>query len=501
MAIDSFTLARTIFLIFVIFVSVYFIIENKKPQSVEKYEDSKPSSSTSADTTTKTLKPANDPQKPAPSPAPPSPLSNQAEIEKEIMTIYKELYQTAPSKEELEFYKDYASTRKITRDQLKDVIQTSAPTLQKTFYSNKFANTPDEIFGSENEIIEIYNEILMRNPDRRELYNHAQMMKNDSTFTMDKLRQVLIASEEFKRMERTQNNHVYMNLQSNITDRQLTLQVTQLYIDVTGQEYVDEDTLKFLKRKFVEFDLNEKTMMEFIKAYVSKKPFDMQPNKVVKQDGASSAKLTEEQMQELKKSLADELKKTNESSSKQSTTKTDSSAASAAAKGSSAKTPKEAFDGKTVINDSQIYNFFGTDAANKQVISSLMQDSTTPGGKVDTDNILTKIRGGDCAYNKNAAEIDMLSKNKQELSQYIDERNRSHMKSLCQRNKRYINADEDMVLFPEFKWSVPQEHPPVCVGGNSQFNPTVSQTALIGTLLPDAQDTSVGSILPVFPPV
>lgn len=508
MGIDSFTISRTIFLIFVICVSVYFIIENKKPQPrrVEKYADAPsdikviPSASLSEDISKSGgVKPADDPNKPAPSPPPPSILKDQETIDREITKIYQELYKNPPSKEELEFYRDYATTRQISSNQLKEVIQTSAPTLQKTFYSTRYADTPDEIFGSENEIIEIFNELLMRNPDRRELYNFAQMMKTDANFTEDKLRQVLIASEEFKRMERTQNNHVYMNLQSNITDRQLTMQVTKLYADVTGKEYLDEDTLKFLKRKFVEFDLSEQKMLVFIKAYVENKPVDFP--KQQSPSPPSDAKLTDEQMEALKKSLAEEVKKS--ASANASANAAASSKATPPPTASSKTTmSKEAFDGKTVIQDSQIYNFFGDDtAANQKVISSLMNNAVTPSGNVNTEQLLTNIRAGDCPYNKNAAEDEMLSKNKQDLADYIDDRNKSHLKNLCQRNKKYMNADEDMVLFPEYKWSVPQAYPPVCMGGNAAFNPSVSQTALIGTLLPDAKDTQVGSILPVFPPV
>lgn len=500
MLVDTFTLSRVIFLIFVICVSVYFIIENKKkPEAVEKFEQVAPKASPQ-DSLNKNLKPANDPQVPPPQAAEPAPITDRAQAEKEVVSAYKDLYQTMPSKEELEFFTDYAVSRKVTPQKLREVIETSAPTLQKTFYARNYADTPDEIYGNENEIVEVFNELLGRNPDRKELYNFAKMMNSDANFTLDKLRQILIASEEFKRMERTQNNMVYVNLQSNITDRQLTMQVTKMYVDVTGQEYVDEDTLKFLKRKFVELNLNEKSMLAFIKSYVANAPFKAPPMDPV--PPKAKAALTNEDLEALKKELASELAASNAALAAK------SAAASASANASPASTskgqlPKEAFDGKTVITDSKIYNFFGTDPANKEVIESLLSDSLTANGNVDSAKLIEKIKNNNstCAYNINLAEQELLEKNKQELADYINDRNKSHLKNVCQRNRKYMNADEDMVLFPEFKWSVPQAYPPVCTGGKAQFNPSVSQTALIGTLLPDAQDTSVGSILPVFPPV
>lgn len=492
---DTFTISRAIFLIFVICVSVYFIMDNKKPVTKEKFEKFE---NNTPDYTVKknALQPAVSAKGPLPEPAAPPVLSDRTQVEKQINAIYQELYKTPPSKEELEFFSDYAMSRKIDAKKLRDIIETSAPTLQKTFYSRKFADTPDEIFGKENEIIEVFNELLMRNPDRRELYNFAKMMKEDATFTLDKLRQVLIASEEFKRMERTQNNRVYVNLQSNVTDRQLTMQITRLYADVTGKEYVDEDTMKFLKRKFVEFDLNETVMLDFIKAYIAKTPFSRPKEQ--------AAAMSTEELEALKQKLKDELASEQANSAKQESPEQPQQPQQPQQKQSSQADTKEAFDpqGKTVIKDSKIINFFGTDGANSDVIKSLLSDSMTEGGKIDSQKLINRIRDNStCEYNKNSAEVDMLEKNKQELADYINDRNKSHLKNICQRNKKFINADDNMVLFPEYKWSVPQQQPPVCMGGSANFNPSVSQTALIGTLLPDARDTQVGSILPVFPPV
>ena len=56
-----------------------------------------------------------------------------------------------------------------------------------------------------------------------------------------------------------------------------------------------------------------------------------------------------------------------------------------------------------------------------------------------------------------------------------------------------------MVLLPDQKWSVPQERPEVCrMSGEFSYKPSIEQTALIGTLLEDAKDTRVGTIMPSF---
>ena len=85
------------------------------------------------------------------------------------------------------------------------------------------------------------------------------------------------------------------------------------------------------------------------------------------------------------------------------------------------------------------------------------------------------------------------------VSTIYNERQLDELKYACARSKKkYANVDSDMVLLPDQKWSVPQEHPEVCRGGSSEFNPSVEQTALIGTLLEDAADTEVGSIMSEF---
>ena len=59
--------------------------------------------------------------------------------------------------------------------------------------------------------------------------------------------------------------------------------------------------------------------------------------------------------------------------------------------------------------------------------------------------------------------------------------------------------EDDLVLSRKFNWSMPRKRPPVCVPNfPCPVLPQLSQTSLIGTLLTEARDTKVGSILPSF---
>lgn len=85
------------------------------------------------------------------------------------------------------------------------------------------------------------------------------------------------------------------------------------------------------------------------------------------------------------------------------------------------------------------------------------------------------------------------------LAKIVNDRNLDELRYACARSKeKYANVDENMVLLPDQRWSVPQKQPEVCRNGHTEYQPSVEQTALIGTLLESAADTKVGSILPDF---
>lgn len=88
----------------------------------------------------------------------------------------------------------------------------------------------------------------------------------------------------------------------------------------------------------------------------------------------------------------------------------------------------------------------------------------------------------------------------QMLANLLNARNLDHLKYACLRSKdKFAKTDSDFVLIPELKWSVPQEQTGVCrKSWESSYNPSTAQTALIGTLLTDAVDTQVGTIMPEF---
>jgi hypothetical protein len=114
-----------------------------------------------------------------------------------------------------------------------------------------------------------------------------------------------------------------------------------------------------------------------------------------------------------------------------------------------------------------------------------------------TERIIESIKNsGKCGFDKDRLEKVLELNDKQLYADYVSSRNNQLS---CQADKtKYDNANNNMVLYPEFKWMVPQQRPPVCYGKGNYYQPLVDQTALIGTLLNDAKCTQVGSIMPSF---
>lgn len=86
------------------------------------------------------------------------------------------------------------------------------------------------------------------------------------------------------------------------------------------------------------------------------------------------------------------------------------------------------------------------------------------------------------------------------LSKIVNSRNMDQLKYACLKSKnKQMRTDDDMVLIKGLDWSVPQERPGICRTSNPiQYNYSTEQTSLIGTLLDDAENTMVGSIMPEF---
>ena len=459
---NTLTISRAIFLLFIVILSVYFLFLNKSMNKNEHFTD--------------------------------APLDSH-KVELIIRNTYQAEFQRAPTEQEILFFQAYVVEKQPNEAQLVSAIKSSADIVNKA-YNGDNLSTPSlvlqEAWGTEDDVEETFSHILNRLPDEGELATFSKLLKQDPNFNIDKLKQILYGSQEYQRLEQTQTNAVHSDLVGGVTDRQLSLIVIKNYRQIVSDDTanIDPDELHFLKKKLVSFNVDEKVFRQFLENYVKNQPFNQQlaasqlAQQFVKQEALAQQQALaqqkaqqqsqDQQMDKMKKELytqlVDDLKKNNLTA--QQTGYTDPSSG---------------------IEHTQIQ------APNKQVMEALLKTcaaSDRSGNYLDSSDVLDQIKKqAKCVFDKNLYAEDT----EKSMAELISQRNKSQVRDTCIRNRKYLGLDEDMVLDPSLKWKLPEKTPGVCVGGKNDYQPTADQTALIGTLLPSANNTKVGSMVDFYP--
>lgn len=120
-------------------------------------------------------------------------------------------------------------------------------------------------FNTYDCIVRTFQTILDRMPTSVELDKYYIRMTRDPKITKDKLRDILQASAEYKRMYMNQKNDVFTDLPANTTDAQATSVVRDVYMKVMGSN-PSEAVEAFLKDKYVGFELDEHKLKRYIGA-------------------------------------------------------------------------------------------------------------------------------------------------------------------------------------------------------------------------------------------
>jgi hypothetical protein len=360
-------------------------------------------------------------------------------------------------------------------------------------------------------IIRIYDKHLERMPSMRELNYYTYRMLTDPKFDEKKLEAVILSSKEYEILQKNQNNVVHGELNGNITDAQLTMEVHNLY-DMVFNDTPDAEMERFLKYKYRAYELNEKRFTEFLlllKALEDHKvdiksladgTMNIQIQPVVADDVDGITNIVGVASDEASRPYApgnasNSMSKNSQNSSSQ-----------------------------YVYNNQRIYNIINP---GQEELDQILKGNTGTTGssqschqfKTYKDSLYENLKKEQtqelqkgyqqqsniaedrpCTMDKNAQEskLENSYRPRNKLAEYQSERNLDELATSCARNTYYLNADDDMVLYPEFKWQMPERRPPPCVGSCGEVQPMSEQTALIGTLLTDAENTKVGSMLPKF---
>ena len=579
---DGQSISKIVFLVFILAIALYIMFDNKSPRIEENYENTpvalqatvvpQPNDITSTPLTTPVS----------------GILSTSAQQKNDnktprqiIIDVYKELYGADPNDNEIAFYVKFFEGKEPCHDYIKEIIATSAPTLQKTLKAGVLPIVPDTPIGNEREVIAIFKDILDRFPDDQELQYYTTFAQQGPA-NIQKMKVMLIESAEYRRLQSMQNNVAYGQLIGGVTDRQLTLMVTNVYNSLTGLgDKIDNDTMQFLKRKYLEFQLNTDIFTKFLKDFVLFKPSQVtvpqsketfvnsthqtptvQTTNSRRVNSAITDSLIKKGLQEnfenspvdtskiiatVKSFATTDFLKTkspntissvvNDKYSKEvnyehyanmaklgepcddATCERGSTCFSKAgetnkfckivlwpnSKGCASQANNECMQGLKCTNDVCLppgaqQTVDTTQSVQPQVAQPVQQQPQVaqqvqpPSQTVSHQDIPVQQQVStrtqpqkdnvSCWFDKDKLDHDNMSNSRQTLASTIYDRNREELKNVCQRNKSFSKYHyDDMVLIPGQEWSVPQSHPPVCLGSTNNYNPSVEQTSLIGTLL------------------
>lgn len=374
-------------------------------------------------------------------------------------------------------------------------------------------------------VIDLYNEILDRMPDTQELNYYSFRLTNTEDFDKGKLQTILYNSGERKMIEKNQTNVVNADAYSRLTTAELNLKISTLYKEVLKTEdEPPEVTRNFLKSKYIEYDMNDQKISDLIKLLQKYDDVDLESNEF------------------LKCSIEDDISKINNNNSNNSNN-VDSSIIDSGGMIDTNSTNNTIDINNTIdtINTNSTNTNKNNNTNQKNNTNKNNKNNKNNNKKVDDiqklkseiakisselenigeecDNIgEDDINNDNTGNGKRAVYLDDVDdrtcsrretkdafydnlKKVQKTTDYMYDYKLDRDVSKIQGRtncKKYLNAYDDMVLFPEYKWSVPEKRQPVCYFEQSRVNPSLDQTALIGTLLEEADNTKVGSIMPKF---
>jgi len=379
-------------------------------------------------------------------------------------------------------------------------------------------NTPD--YETYKRIIDVYNEILDRQPTPQELFDNFNKIKSGET-TIRKIRDSLLGSGEHDRKDKIQNNTATHDAAKSVNDMQIADTVSKKYVSIAGKKPT-EKTIEYLKEQYVNSGMSDEKLSSLIEdmtgtsidnvykkapsaAVVAKAP--VAASVAVKAASAPQAAVHQVPQPTV---VADHsqhqpdaaVHPTHPQHSTESQVNTSAQ--------STASTYSNTGGSTTIIERPTIYNYYGSANGGKSCNSKaghcdkaaaddMEAPAYDPNDPTNYDNQMSEC------LNKDAMGHKLDQRDESMLADLQNERNMSELEYGCQRanpmldcaadNKVYTNADDSGKLFPGFEWAVPDKKLPT---PPSTVYSQIDQTSLVGTLLSDAQKTKVGSVMPGF---
>lgn len=325
----------------------------------------------------------------------------------------------------------------------------------------------------EESIMRLYEQVLQRQPTAQELIQIQRDIEDDK-ITMVGLRERLMNSDEYARNMKLQTNALNPEMERMIYQTKLLNEIAKIYQE-ERKEVIPPRMVLPLRDIYASLNYNPNALRALLRSqqYVR-----------FEQDAKRDAGLSKEAIMDLYAKSFDPVAIT-QSAAVIAATSTDVSktlppSAATVAKEESAKRTQNASVAELNAASNLLLATFAkvaTEAAAAQQApkGTDVNASSVSRGIHDTDmnssQYIQKMHsGGFDVHQNNIVQVPMPNKGQ-------------------------------MVLRPEYKWSVPQSRAPVCNTLNQKplVQPLMNNSELLlGTPLEDAQDTAVGSIMPKF---
>lgn len=318
----------------------------------------------------------------------------------------------------------------------------------------------------EERVIEMYREILLREPTSKELINSARDIKGD-VLTWDGLRQQLMDRDEYSFNIKLQSNSLTPELNKMIAESRIIREMAKLYQEARGEPMPKELILP-LRDLYISLNYNP---FAFIAMLKDEKYANFEED-LSREDGLDKTKTLDAFV-----ATFDQVKLTEKATEM-------------------SKEP----GAKNVIM------MLETNVS--PVTQQVMQESPnlTVGEQERLRNMLTaypdigKIKEPTPTATSELNNVMMTASEVGKNDRPIDQPD-TDMTSQLEDIMRPRTHEGDMVLRPEFSWAVPQKQPPVCTmpGQPAPVQPVlVDSKLMLGTPLCEANQTQVGSIMPKF---
>lgn len=301
-------------------------------------------------------------------------------------------------------------------------------------------------------VIDIYNAILKRNPTKDELSKHVRALDKQE-YPVSEIEIRLYNSDEYQRIIKTQSDILAPETTRILQEKEIIEYVKTIY-QYAFKKKPEIDILLPLKDLFIYFDFNPYKLLAL---------FRQSKYKEFEEDFKNSKNLTKQVLIDMYLARFDDIKLTQDAEALKQTEKL----------ASLSKSP-------------QIVSGVSTSA-----------DGAAIGLKdTDTDKLLKYLL---------SKGLYITDKDKIEAGKQLTGEQKGLVKqietgagSYCTGQRVYLTPDAKIVD-TGYGFAVPQRHPPVCIplNGKNKVNPVVFGD-YSGTPLEEANQTQVGSIMPMF---